>query len=249
MFLPLVAYSAYVNSLPILDAVAARQLQYLAYLVILLNLVGISVVGLGVRRYFKEFRTPMPHCPRTLAIIAHTFDQRRYRRVMYAVTLVYAGIFAFLSGIVVYSPLENFAGEYLVKSPSVMVAVCCGSAGLIPVLTVLVTNHLGLLLIPLDIIILVSVSVLVGLNATLVVYQYDKRARSHSGRWVLGVGAACGLFTACPTCAGLFLSTIVLGVGSSALGLLSGMQLFFVLGAILVLILGISLSANTLGPE
>jgi len=165
---------------------------------------------------------------------------------MFAVTLIYGAVFAVLSGMIVYSPLENFAGEYLVRVPSAIVAVCCGDAGFIPVLTVFLTNHLGLLLIPADILILVVVSGLVGLNAALIVCQYDNRPRSPSRRWLLGVGAACGLFSACPTCAGLFLSILVLGVGPSVLVLLSGLQFFFVLGTVFALVLGVGLSARVI---
>jgi hypothetical protein len=247
--LPLVAYSTYLNSIPILDVQSAHQLKYLAYSVIVLTLVGISFGILGFWRFLKAFQTTDQTHARTLSVIANTLGQKRYARVMCSVTLIYGIGFAFLSGMIVYSPFENFAEEYLVRIPSSVVAVCCGSPGLIPVLTVFLTNHLGMLLIPVDIVILVSVSGLVGLNASLIVCQYDNRPRSRSGRWFLGVGAACGLFTACPTCAGLLLSTVILGFGSSALVLLSSMQLFFVLGTVLALAIGTVLSARMLAPK
>ena len=243
---PLTAYSTYVNSIAILDVRTAQQLEYLAYSVILLTLIGISLAVFGLQRFLIASRTVTPTVPKTLTVIARMFDQRRYRRVMATVMLIYGVIFAFLSGIIVYSPWENFASEYLVRVPSIIVAVCCGGVGLVPVLTVFLTNHLGLLLIPADIVILVVVSGLVGLNAALLVCQYDNRPRSPSGRWLLGVGAACGLFTACPTCAGLFLSAVVIGLGPSVLVLLSGLQFIFVLGTVFALMLGVDLSARVI---
>lgn len=168
---------------------------------------------------------------------------------MFAVTVIYGAVSAILSGMVVYRPLENFAVEYFVQIPSVIIAVCCGTPGFIPVLTVFFTIHLGLLLIPADILILVIVSALVGLNATLILCQYDNRRRSLSGRWLLGLGASCGLFTACPTCAGLLLSAFVLGLSPGVLLLLLGLQLFFVLGTMLALILGVALSVRVLAPQ
>ena len=246
---PLAAYSGYVNSIPILDVRTAQQLEYVAYSVILLMFLGVSLGVFGLQRFLIASRTVTPTLPKTLVVIARMFDQRRYRRIMFAVILIYGVIFAFLSGIIVYSPLENFASEYLVRIPSVIVAVCCGGVGFVPVLTVFLTNHLGLLLIPADILILIIVSGLVGLNATMLVCQYDNRPRALSGRWLFGVGAACGLFTACPTCAGLFLSALVIGLGPSVLVLLSGLQLFFVLGTVFALILGVVLSARVIAIQ
>ena len=243
---PLVAYSAYVNSIPILDVGTARQLEYLAYSVILLTLIGISLGVFGLQRFLGSIQRGDP---RMLRVVASIFEQERYRRVMSAAALIYGAVFAILSGMIVYSPFENFAGEYLVTIPSTIVAVCCGYAGFIPVLTVFLTNHVGLLLIPADIVILVVVSGLVGLNAALLVCQYDNRPRSRSGRWLLGVGAACGLFTACPTCAGLFLSAVVIGLGPSVLVLLSGLQFLFVLGTVFALMLGVGLSAKVIGAQ
>jgi len=246
---PLAAYSTYVNSIPILDVRIAQQLEYLAYSVILLTLIGISLGLFGLQRFLSTFRSSDSADRRMLRVIARIFERERYRRIMFAVTLIYAVVFAILSGMIVYSPLENFAGEYLVRVPSAIVAVCCGDVGFIPVLTVFVTNHLGLLLIPADILILVVVSGLVGLNATLIVCQYDSRPRSPSRRWLLGVGAACGLFSACPTCAGLFLSTLVLGLGPSVLVLLSGLQFLFVMGTVFALVLGVGLSARVIATQ
>jgi hypothetical protein len=165
---------------------------------------------------------------------------------MIAAGLIYGVIFAFISGIVVYRPWEDFAVEYLVAIPSAIVAVCCGSPGFVPMFTIYVTNHLGLLLNPADIVILVLVSTMVGLNVALVLCQYDNRPQTTSGRWLLGVGASCGLFTACPTCAGLLLSTIVLGAGSSFVVLLAGLQPFFILATVLALAVGTMLSAQML---
>jgi len=245
---PLIVYSNYVNSIPVLDMRTAGQLEFFAYSVILLMLVGALLGVLGLRRFLNEFRKDEPTSPRLIALIARVFEQKRYSRVMAATALTYGGVFAVISGMIVYVPSGNFSAEYLVRVPSAVIAVCCGNVGLIPVLTVLLTNQLGLLLIPADILILLIVSGLVGVNATLIVCQYDKRPRAPSGRWLLGLGAACGLFTACPTCAGLFLSTVVLGLGTSVLVLLSGLQIFFVLGTILMLIMGVYVSARILAP-
>lgn len=240
------AYSTYVNSIPVL-ASPLSYLEYLGYSVLILILVGAVVGVLGLRQLLHALRTGVPSPPTMLLIIAEVFGEKRYKRVMAAVTLIYGVFFAVVSGIIVYRPMENFAQEYLAQIPSAVIAVCCGGVGLIPVLTVFLTTHLGLLIVPANVLILTVVSALVGLNATLIVCQYHNRPRSPSGRWLLGLGAVTGLFTACPTCAGIFFSAIVIGLGSSALVILPITQLYFVLGTVLLLIGGVYLSTRVLG--
>ena len=249
VIIPLVAYSIYVNSIPVLDAPTAHQLEFLAYSVFALTLVGISSAVIGLRELVRASRKADYNAQHVLRALARMFEQKRYGRMMLVVSLMYGAVFAFLSGMIVYSPLESFGSEYSVRIPSAVVAVCCGTAGFIPVMTVFLTDHLGLLLIPTDVVLVVLVSGLVGLNVTLILGQYDNRPRSNSGRWLLGVGAACGLFTACPTCAGLLLSTVILGLGSTALVVLSGMQLDLVLGTVLALIAGTVLNAEMVAPS
>ncbi len=240
------AYSLYVNSIPIFVTSMAYTLTLLGYAVIALTFVGIFVVVLGLRQLLIEVRSGPT--PTTMFVIAQVLGDRRYKRIMIAVTLLYGVFFAVVSGIVVYRPMENFSQEYLAQIPSSVIAVCCGSVGLVPSLTVYLTDHLGLLIIPANILILVVMSALVGLNTTLVVCEYSNRPRTASGRWLLGLGAFTGLFTACPTCAGLFFSAVILGVGSSAVAILPTTQLSFIIGTILLLIGGVFLSTRVLRP-
>jgi hypothetical protein len=245
--IPLQAYSAYVNSIPTFVTPALSLLEYLGYLVLTLTLLGIFLVAFGLRQLLRELRADSGSVPATLLVIRQVLSEGRYKRIMAAVAVLYGIFFAVVSGILVYRPTENFAQEYLIQIPSAVLAVCCGSAGLVPVLTVFLTNNLGLLVIPANILILAMVSALVGLNATLIACEYHNRPRGASGRWLLGLGAFTGLFTACPTCAGLFFSAIVVGLGSSALVVLPSTQLYFVIGTILVLIGGLYLSTRMLG--
>lgn len=244
---PLQTYSVYVNSIPVFSNSSLSLLEPLAYLVLTSTLSGILVVVLGIRRLLNVLRLGNVSGPATLLTVAKVMSEERYKRIMVAATILYGLFFAVVSGTVVYRPMENFAQEYLVQAPSAVIAVCCGSTGLIPVLTVFLTNQLGLLVIPANILILAAVSALVGLNATLIVSEYHNRPYGASGRWLLGLGAFTGLFTACPTCAGLFFSALVVGLGSSALLILPSTQLYFVIATILVLIGGVYLSTRMLG--
>lgn len=243
---PLQAYSLYVNSIPIFDTSMTYSLTLLSYLVFMLTFLGVIVLALGLRQMLVEAWSRST--PTTMFVVAQVLGERRYKRIMILVTLLYGSFFAVVSGIVVYRPLENFAQEYLAQIPSSVIAVCCGSIGLVPSLTVYLTNHLGLLIIPANILILIVMSALVGLNATLVACEYQNRPRAASLRWLMGFGALTGLFTACPTCAGLFFSSIILGVGSSALLILPSTQLYFITGTILLLVGGVLLSTRMLRP-
>lgn len=243
--LPLQTYSVYVNSIPAFSNSSLSLLEPLAYLVLTSTLSGILVVVLGIRRLLNVLRLGSVSGLATLLTVAKVLSEERYKRIMVAATLLYGLFFAVVSGTVVYRPMENFAQEYLIQAPSAVIAVCCGNTGLIPVLTVFLTNQLGLLVIPANILILAAVSALVGLNATLIVCECHNRPRGASG--LLGLGAFTGLFTACPTCAGFFFSALVVGLGSSALVILPSTQLYFVVGTILVLIGGVYLSARMLG--
>ncbi len=243
---PLLAYSLYVHSIPIFVTSMAYPLMLLGYAVIVLTFVGVFVVAFGLRQMLTEVRSGSR--PTMMFVLALVLGDKRYKRVMIAVTVVYGAFFAVVSGTVVYRPMENFAQEYLAQIPSSVIAVCCGSVGLVPSLTVYLTNHLGLLIIPANILTLVVMSSLVGLNTTLVVCEYHNRPRAASGRWLLGLGAFTGLFTACPTCAGLFFSAIILGVGSSAVAILPTTQLYFIIGTTLLLFGGVFLSTRVLRP-
>ncbi|MGA2790573.1 MAG: hypothetical protein ABSF00_07380 [Candidatus Bathyarchaeia archaeon] len=236
---PLQEYSMYVNSIPTFFSLDLSLLEDLGYLVVALTLLGLFFVALGLRQILNELRSSNRSTPVTFLVISKVLSEVGYWRIMAAATLLYGLLFAVVTGIVVYRPMEDFAQEYFTQIPSAVLAVCCGSAGLVPVLTVFVTNHLGLLIIPANILILTAVSVLVGLNATLTVCEYHNRPRDASGRWLLGLGAITGLFTACPTCAGLFFSTIVVALGSSALVILPSTQFYFVVGTVLLLIAGV----------
>jgi hypothetical protein len=59
-----------------------------------------------------------------------------------------------------------------------------------------------------------------------------------TGRWMVACGAAVGLFTACPTCAGFFLAESVGGIGATTLAVaLAPYQAIFIVVSIPLLIL------------
>ena len=180
-------------------------------------------------------------------IIPYVLSVRKYRRYFVVSTLLYAVFYAVITSIIVYQPTVDFAQAYGAQLPSAQVTPVSTTPLLTPVLTVYVVNHLGLLLVPLTFILLVATSVLVGLNFALSGFTLDNRARGAGRGWVGGVGAVVGLFTGCPTCAGLFFANFVGGASAvSFASLLGYYQPAFILLSIPVLLVAPYLTSRSL---
>ncbi len=113
--------------------------------------------------------------------------------------------------------------------------VCCGEPGYMPTIIVYITDHVGLQIIPINLILVIIVSYLVGLNTSLAANTFSVTKKSRS----LGsVGATTGLFIACPTCVSTFFAIFV---GSSSIVtftvLLTQLQTIFIGITIPVLLL------------
>ena len=193
----------------------------LAYLYLGVMLVGGVLVAIGIRGLLSQRIAQMnsrgvaPLSPGW--ILPYVLSQKRFRRYFFLSTLLYGLFYAFVTSIIVYQPTVDFVQAYRASFPSVLIGACCGPPLYTPTLTVYVVNHLGLLIIPLTVLLLVVVSVLVGLNFALAAFAFSNRVRSTGRSWVGGLGAVVGLFTGCPTCAGLFFANIVGGAGAVSL--------------------------------
>ncbi len=219
-------------------AIIFAQIAY-SYLGVLL--VGGFLVVLGVRRFLAQrvalmnSRGVAPLDPGW--IVPYVLTQRRFRRYFVVSTVLYGLFYAFVTSIIVYQPTVDFVQAYRAVFPSVLIGPCCGPPLYTPILTVYLVNHLGLLMIPLTVMLLLVVSVLVGVNFALAAFAFSNRVRSSGRSWIGGLGAAVGLFTGCPTCAGLFFANIIGGAGAvSFAALLSYYQPFFIALSIPVLL-------------
>ena len=99
------------------------------------------------------------------------------------------------------------------------------------------TEHVGLQIIPINFVLQVVVSYLVGLNTSIAISAYTI---SKKGRGASTIGAAAGLFIACPTCAGTFLSIFV--------GTASGIALSIALAQLQTLFIAISIPVLVITP-
>jgi hypothetical protein len=149
-----------------------------------------------------------------LGIISAIITDRYYFKVLLLASVSYGLFFAIMSGMIIFRG-ENFSELYGVDIPSVSV-MSHGPLGYVPALSIYLTDHLGFLIIPANLLILVTVSSLVGLNVSLSFYAFRfkmrrnmKSAKTHAYMGALASTAA--VFTACPTCASLAGFSIIAG--------------------------------------
>lgn len=180
-------------------------------------------------------------------MVPYVLSIRRYRRCFVLSAVLYGLFYSVITSMLVYQPTVDFAQAYGAQVPSVQVTPVQAAPLFTPVVTVYVVNHLGLLLIPLTLILLSTTSVLVGLNFALAAFAFDSRVKGAGRGWVGGIGAVVGLFTGCPTCAGLFFANFLGGTGAVSFAALLGYyQPAFILLSIPVLLLAPFLTSRGL---
>lgn len=169
-----------------------------------------------------------------LSIIALTTWNSKSRKIFLAVFIGYGVFFSLASGTLVYQPEVNFVTHYGATIPSGFIAPCCDQPGYMPKVIIYLTEHVGLQIIPINLLLQIIVSYLVGLNSSIAISAY---AISKKERGASTVGAAAGLFIACPTCAGTFLSVFVGTASGIALSVaLAQLQTLFIAVSIPILV-------------
>ena len=115
-----------------------------------------------------------------------------------------------------------------IKYPTYKLIICCNYIGYLPMLILQLTQSLSILIIPLNLIIGITLSVLVGLNVTLNIFILSKnRSAEMSRRNLFGaVGITTGLLVGCPTCTGSLFYSLV---GFSSMVLLSSLNIYQIL--------------------
>jgi len=213
------------------DAYDAIQRISYGFYVILLACLGAITYGLYIFHRDKVERREQD----LFTIIALTTWNTKSRKIFFVTFVIYGIFFSLVSGTLVYQPEVNFAINYGAEIPSGFVAPCCDDLpGYMPKVIVYLTEHIGLQIIPVNLVLQVVVSYLVGLNMAIAASAF---AISKKGRGMSTVGAATGLFIACPTCAGSFLSVFVGTASGIALTIaLTQLQTFFIAISIPILL-------------
>lgn len=183
--------------------------------------ISIFLLLLGFFLSYKVLRraSPLAPNPSLLGIIGRTLSDAKLARVALWASLLYGFLYAFASSVIVFQPTVDFAKAYATTGILSWSAVpCCGDFGTVPALFVYMSPaHLALQLVPLSALLLFVVPPLVGLNIAIATLSVRRTVARATGRWMVACGAAVGLFTACPTCAGFFLAESVGGLGATTL--------------------------------
>ena len=190
---------------------AIPALERLAVVTYVVLFMAFGAIGWGLYRFYKIKISSGDNS--ISSIIANTLNSKRAKQIFVASAIGYGIFFAFASGIILYKPELN-ATDYGFPVPHAEIASCCDLPGYMPMILAFFTEHLGLQIIPLNLVLLIVVSFLVGLNFTISSKTF---AMSRKGKGLGTFGAITGLFVACPTCAGTAF-TMFFSLGAGAAG-------------------------------
>jgi len=215
------------------DSVQAIERLAIGFYAILLMSFG--TIGYGIYRYHQ--RKAIENTNGILTIIAKTTMNSKSRKIFVATFIAYGMFFSLTSGLIVYQPDVIFSYHYDAVVPSAHMNACCGEPGYMPTIIVYITDHVGLQIIPINLVLVIMVSYLVGLNTTLAVKAISTTKKSGG---LTGISATTGLFIACPTCASTFFTIFI---GSS-----SAVTVTLILTQLQTLFIGITIPILLLTP-
>ena len=224
-------YGRYQNS-ELLTPSTIDTIQRIAYGFYIILVVSFGAIAFGMYRYHRE---KVENKGKDLSsIIALTTWNSKSRKIFVATLIGYGIFFSLVSGTLVYQPEVSFSYHYGADIPSGFIAPCCDGPGYMPKIIIYLTDHVGLQIIPINLVLQVIVSYLVGLNLSIAV---NAHTISKKGRGASTIGAATGLFIACPTCAGTFLSIFIGTASGIALSIaLTQLQTVFIAISIPILL-------------
>ena len=214
---------------------AIDSIQRIAYGFYITLVAAFGAIAIGIFRYHKgKVETKGKDLSTIIALV--TWNSKS-KKIFLTTFIGYGIFFALISGTLVYQPEINFVTHYGAVIPSGFIAPCCDEPGYMPKIIIYITEHIGLQIIPINLVLQIIVSYLVGLNVSIAVTAYSI---SKKGGGISTIGAAAGLFIACPTCAGTFLSIFI--------GTASGIALSVALLQMQTFLIGISIPILIVTP-
>ena len=195
-------YSRFEN--PGITPDAISSIERLSVMFYILLAISFGVIGIGLRRYQK--RVAATGNQTAISMICNSTISKGAAKTFIVTFVIYGVFFSMTSGILVYQPEVIFSYHYGAEIPSAHVTPCCGPVGYMPKFVAYLTEHIGIQVIPINLVLQVTVSYLVATNTALAVNAISITKKTGG----LGsIGATTGLFIACPTCVGSFLSLFV----------------------------------------
>ena len=166
--------------------------------------ISFGIIGIGLRKYQRKIAAIGNQT--AISMICNLTISNNSMKVFIITFVIYGFFFSMTSGILVYQPEVTFSYHYGAEIPSAHITPCCGPLGYMPKIVMYMTEHVGIQIIPINLVLQVTVSYLVATNTALAVNAISITKKTGG----LGsIGAATGLFIACPTCVGSFLSLFV----------------------------------------
>ncbi len=142
---------------------------------------------------------------------------------------------------------KNDGGNLVVHHyPRYNLIICCNSPGYVPMIIFSVNSNFSFLLIPINFLLGLVISILVGLNATFNIFLLKQiKSLKLSKRSLFGFfGMSSGLFVGCPTCAGSFFYSLAGFSSIITFSYLSIYQIIFVIISIPLLIFSMVIMAK-----
>jgi len=225
------------------------QLKTLAIAILAITFASMASIVRGTSIIFKAEQQRLMSSNSLVHYITNAFSKNDYWKVMVIAAISYGIFFGFLSQILIYRNDISFSQQGI-KIPSINIVPCCNTPGYVPMFSAYLTDHFLILLIPLNLILAVIVSSLVGFNFALSLYAFNVSRRIQSTKkvsFIGSVGVVSGLFVGCPTCAGTFFSALLgFGAVGESISVLASFQTVFIALSIPVLIIAPFLVARSI---
>jgi hypothetical protein len=234
--------------------VESKELTGLAWGMLAISGASMASMVYGAYTIFRSEQirttTTLGGAKSLISFITAAFSNRNYWKIMIVAAVGYGIFFGFLSQILVYRANVSFT-ERGIEVPSLDLIPCCGAVGYMPMLTIYITDHFLILIIPLNVILATIVSLLVGFNVALSIYAFTmKKLLQTKTSLAAGIGATSGLFVGCPTCAGSLISALlgigIAGAGGTSASVLAPFQTLFIAASIPALVVAPFLTARSI---
>ncbi len=172
-----------------------------------------------------------------IAMIGEPLLRRSGLRTLAVSFALYYALLAWATGSLVVRPGQDFTAAYGVAVPSVQVFPCCGPPGSIPQYNVYLAQGLGLLILPTNLLLALSVSLLASLSVAVALATLSQRRLAAEGLGGAGLAGGVGILASCTTCAAQAILALFLGPGAIGLAVtLAPWQLYFVFASVGILL-------------
>jgi hypothetical protein len=232
--------------------VESQELTGLAWGMLAITAASMASIAYGAYVIFRSehIRTVLSPTNSLISFITGAFSDLNYWKIMIVAAIGYGIFFGFLSQILVYRADVSFT-ERGINVPSLDLIPCCAAPGYMPMVTLYITDHFLILIIPLNVILAIIVSLLVGFNVALSIFAFRlKNSLQTKTSLAAGIGATSGLFVGCPTCAGSLISALlgigIAGAGGTSASVLAPFQTLFIAASIPALVVAPFLTARSI---